>query len=1832
LLFQLYAAIPEVTFMKKIGFFLAVVFCVAMLSDKAHTANFISVQSGDWDNPLTWGSSPTGPIPGTGDVVTIVGDHTVSFASEVPINLSGIIVHPGGTLLLNRPLTLTGTYSSSGGIITGNSPLRTQGDSTINTGVISVGGVLVPLFTVPLEVVSGTTTAQGIFDGTITVNTGATLNFIQPGETPPTIKGDVTVNGVMSSSASLQFTGSVFINNGSVRATHINFRGITQSLNGSGVWATGTIAITEGATVSLGNPMTITVQRIDIAGFGSQSSLLINHPLSFTGDMRVQLGGTLQLNSPLTLTGTYSSTGGVIQGSSPLRVQGTSTVNAGASSIPLFTVPLEIINGTITASGIFDAAVSVHSGTTANFIQSGETPPTVNGDLLVNGTLGTNNSLQFRGSTFTNNGLIAVNVVFKGGAQTLTGAGRIFSRVSIFSGSTLTLGSNHQIDSLIINGGSTCNISSRTLSLSGEVSALVNNGSLITTGSTVLYNGTSTQTLAGSNIGYNNLTIDNPSGVFITTNETVNGVLTLNRGDLTIASSFSLTMPASASSTGSGDVIGNIKRTGFTIGSALSFGNPFNTIRFNSGVIPADVTVNLIKQVPISFLTSIARTYTIAANGGNNYSATVRLHYQEADLNGNQEATLDLWRFDGASWSAQGRTAFDSTSNWVEKSGVTGFSQWTLASANLPEDVVITHLTPDRGGNTGTVSTMIHGRGFEQGIIAKLSRTGQPDILGSPTSVAEDGRSISVSFNLIGKQQGLWDVVATNPNGTLSVLFTGFTIEDGLAAQLWMDMIGRNVMRVGRTERFSIFYGNRGNIDAADVILWLAVPRDVKFTVDVPYLDDIGLAPQDVAVLIGDYIYIWFYADNLRALETRSFSFFLNNATNQSIEIRGGILKGTLILQQLSLQTSPRTKINSIAELNIKSNYVPQSSRLFPRVGANHIPSESFLIPGYPEPKVGDIVFKLSDLGEAPTGHVGIYIGNGNVIDFVTKKDPLEDGKPRVKQLEDWAMGGTYRGSGKPFELTPSQGMAIAQAAVDYYTAWERGGKPPIPYRIFPDAEHQDCVSFVNDCYRTAGFNLPWSDWSSPGAVYERVTGKIWPEKIYRLYRLMFSVTKILLPMFADPIAHSEVIRNAILLVTAIDPNSKIGSSGAGGLRYFSGDEPLRYAIYFENVATATAPAQEVVITDQLDITKIDLSTFSFGAISFGEKNLLPSPGLSEFVANVDLRPENNLIVDVDAHLNTNNGLITWKFTSIDPATGQPPEDPLAGFLPPNISPPKGEGSVFFTVMPKENLSTGTEIRNRAKIIFDANAPIDTPEWFNTMDNTKPVSQVLPLASTQCKSFQVNWAGSDSGSGILDYSVYVSENNGPFTVWLQNTTATAAAFTGQSGRTYAFYSVARDKTGNPEDAPTIADVTVAVNDTQPPSISCAGNISKPQDKGVCTAVVTYAAPTVSDNCSGVGKPICNPASGSIFPTGSTTVTCSVADGAGNQSSCNFTVTVTDTVAPTINCPANIVTTTALNQCARAVSFSVTASDQCSGVTIVSNPPSGTNFPMGTTTVTSTATDSAGNTANCTFTVTVNDNQPPTISCPVNLVKANDLNFCSAVVTYTAPIVSDNCQGVVSPICSPASGATFPKGTTTVICTVSDVSGNSSSCNFTVTVNDMQVPVITCPANITAVAGNPNNTCVLVNYPTTATDNCAGVSRVCNPPSGSCFPPGVTTVNCTATDTSGNAASCSFTVTTFDLCLQEDSNNGTVLLVNSTMGDYRFCCAGSSYSGRGIITRRGNLITLEDNSASRRLLAKADKSTNKATASLQAPPGTIICTLTDQNIANNSCNCALSSLQ
>jgi hypothetical protein len=197
---------------------------------------------------------------------------------------------------------------------------------------------------------------------------------------------------------------------------------------------------------------------------------------------------------------------------------------------------------------------------------------------------------------------------------------------------------------------------------------------------------------------------------------------------------------------------------------------------------------------------------------------------------------------------------------------------------------------------------------------------------------------------------------------------------------------------------------------------------------------------------------------------------------------------------------------------------------------------------------------------------------------------------------------------------------------------------------------------------------------------------------------------------------------------------------------------------------------------------------------------------MNEVTTSVDLRPTQDLFVNIKAQLDPSARVLTWTFTSIDAKTGLPPEDAGIGFLLPGA-----EGGVSFTVMPQPGLPSGTEVSDQGAVVFDIADPVPTGVWINTLDNTVPTSGVLALEPLQTSaSFPVAWTGSDNESGIGDFTVFVSDNGGPFTAWLTHATDPSGTFPGVDGHTYSFYSIARDLAGNTEPPKTAAEATTQV--------------------------------------------------------------------------------------------------------------------------------------------------------------------------------------------------------------------------------------------------------------------------------------------------------------------------------------------------------------------------------------------------------------------------------------
>ncbi|MBI3844723.1 MAG: HYR domain-containing protein [Planctomycetes bacterium] len=338
---------------------------------------------------------------------------------------------------------------------------------------------------------------------------------------------------------------------------------------------------------------------------------------------------------------------------------------------------------------------------------------------------------------------------------------------------------------------------------------------------------------------------------------------------------------------------------------------------------------------------------------------------------------------------------------------------------------------------------------------------------------------------------------------------------------------------------------------------------------------------------------------------------------------------------------------------------------------------------------------------------------------------------------------------------------------------------------------------------------------------------------------------------------------------------------------------------------------------------------------------------------------------------------------------------------------------------------------------------------------------------------------------------------------------------------------ARDHaTDNGNESRCCFDVTVV--DTTPPTITCPQDITA-ECTGPNGAAVTFTA-TASDTCDPNPTIVCNPASGSVFPFGATTVCCTATDHDGNGAMCCFTVTVVDTVPPTIVCPQDI-RTECTSASGAAVSFSVTATDTCDPTpTITCDHASGSTFPIGSTTVCCTAADDHENSSQCCFTVTVVDTTPPTITCPQDLtVECTSVNGAPATFQASA---TDTCDPSPTIVCVPASGSTFPFGTTQVCCTATDDAGNNAQCCFNVTVVDTTPPSIQCPSDITAECTSASG--AAVSFTVTATDTCDPDPTIaCDHASGSTFPIGSTTVCCTATDDHQNRSQCCFRVNVGD---------------------------------------------------------------------------------------------------
>ncbi|MDB4655973.1 HYR domain-containing protein [Flavobacteriales bacterium] len=341
---------------------------------------------------------------------------------------------------------------------------------------------------------------------------------------------------------------------------------------------------------------------------------------------------------------------------------------------------------------------------------------------------------------------------------------------------------------------------------------------------------------------------------------------------------------------------------------------------------------------------------------------------------------------------------------------------------------------------------------------------------------------------------------------------------------------------------------------------------------------------------------------------------------------------------------------------------------------------------------------------------------------------------------------------------------------------------------------------------------------------------------------------------------------------------------------------------------------------------------------------------------------------------------------------------------------------------------------------------------------------------------------------------------------------------------------------------------VTITDNTNPVVTCP-SITEINPTVTCGMPDLTGSASVSDNCDSSPtiisqSPAAATALSSLVGTNQT-LTITATDASGNTGNCSMILPVVDNIPPAISCPSNT-TENANGSCQVALpnyTGSAVVSDGCDPSFVLAQSPGIGAIITGfgtVQTVTITANDASGNSANCTFDVTIVDSTDPIVNC-TSITEINPTVSCGMPDLTGAVTLTDNCDPSPTIISqSPAAGTSLASltGTNqTLTITAVDASGNTGNCSVLLPVVDNIPPVITCPSNTTQ---NANGFCEisLLDYTSmaSATDGCDAGLALSQSPSSGALVTGVGTVQTitlTVIDASSNSASCIFDVTVVD---------------------------------------------------------------------------------------------------
>ena len=328
---------------------------------------------------------------------------------------------------------------------------------------------------------------------------------------------------------------------------------------------------------------------------------------------------------------------------------------------------------------------------------------------------------------------------------------------------------------------------------------------------------------------------------------------------------------------------------------------------------------------------------------------------------------------------------------------------------------------------------------------------------------------------------------------------------------------------------------------------------------------------------------------------------------------------------------------------------------------------------------------------------------------------------------------------------------------------------------------------------------------------------------------------------------------------------------------------------------------------------------------------------------------------------------------------------------------------------------------------------------------------------------------------------------------------------------------------------------VTVEDNVAPTAVCQ-NITIQLDANGNATITAADVDGGSNDACGIASTTIDLSSFDCSNVGANNVVLTVTDTNGNTSSCTAVVTVVDNIAPLVVCPADVNSETRLGDCFALVYFPQPyTQDNCGIDSIVQTAglPSGSQFPVGISTVEFTVTDVNGNVSSCSFTITVTDNEAPIAVCQDITIQLDSNGNASIVAADVDGGSTDNC-GVDTIAISTDTFDCSNVGDNNVTFTVTDVNGNTSTCTAIVTVEDITAPVVACQ-NITVELDPVSGTVTITgtDIDNGSTDACGIASYDLDVDTFDCSNIGDNSVVLTVTDINGNSQTCTAIVTVED---------------------------------------------------------------------------------------------------